>query len=153
MTTKIKEMKCQNCGQISETKQKGSFSLDRNKSFLGFPKMTCPKCNHKNIYPLGNGYRTFYTILIILGVILFFVAIGTGSTFTPSILLIAAIIAMFKDSSIRKKMKQAELREQVAVAPVAPTTDKKDFKSYCHQCGTGLQTGTKFCPSCGANQK
>jgi rubrerythrin len=141
---KTKEIKCEQCGETSEVKI--------GRTFLGFNKAVCPKCNHQNIYPLGNGYRTFYIILISLGVLMFIVTISTGVTFTPGILLIAAIIAIFKDSSLRKKIKKVELDKQVAVAPAEPTKTQKGFKSYCHQCGTGLKDSIQFCPSCGAKQ-
>jgi hypothetical protein len=96
-------MICENCGQTIETKQKYQFiELKSKHTFLGFQKIICPKCNYKHIYPLGKGYKVLYTVVLVIGLIILVVGIFAGYVFSPSILFIAAIIALYKDSQIRK---------------------------------------------------
>ena len=89
------QKQCEQCNNdLSEIKIK--------RTFLGFHKIICPKCNHKNIYPLGSGYRVFYIILVIIFAFWFLVALSTGTILFPGLLLVAAAVAIYKDSSMRK---------------------------------------------------
>ncbi len=121
-----KLMVCEKCKESSEVKVR--------LSLLGFPRWNCPKCKQENIYPLGVGYRNFYIVLVILGVSIFFYAIGTGRPYTPGLLLIAAIIALYKDNKMRGGPE---------------VTNENSGSSYCSGCGTMLEKDAKFCPSCG----
>jgi len=82
-----------------------TFNAIPKRSFLGFLKFVCPKCNKNVLYPLTSGYRTFYWILVVLMAIVFIGSIAMGGgIFAPNLLGIAVIIALVKDVSIKKKI-------------------------------------------------
>ena len=130
---------CEKCGESSEVKV--------GKSLLGFPRWNCPKCKTENIYPLGSGYRNGYTILVALGVLLFFVAVSSGRSYTPGIILIAAIIALYKDNKMRSKLKDKNVPKEKNVDNRLENSVADSI--YCSECGTKYEKDGKFCPNCG----
>ena len=134
---KTKSLKCENCVETSE--------VESSHSFLGFPKMTCPKCKYENEYPLVSSRRSFYIFLIVLGVVIFLGAVSTGRSFTPGVLFIVAIYAIYYDNNLIKKSKETQPEKNL------PFTDLKDKTeaSFCHNCGKSIQNNEQFCSSCG----
>lgn len=91
---------CQNCSH--------SFTAVPKRSFLGFQKVACPSCGKKSIYPLTQGYRVTYWVLIALMIVWFLGTLSKGDIAVPGILGVAIIVALIKDSSIKKKVKALE---------------------------------------------
>ena len=87
---------CPNC--------KNQFEEKPKRSFLGFSKFSCPKCNNEFIRPLTSGYRTTYYILLIIFIIITFMSLIGGGVAIPGLLTIIAVIALIKDRSLRKKI-------------------------------------------------
>ncbi|MGA2527328.1 MAG: hypothetical protein ABSF79_12045 [Smithellaceae bacterium] len=91
---------CQNCSR--------RFTEVPKRSFLGFQKVACPSCEKKSTYPLTSGYRATYWVLLALMVVGFIGTLSQGGIAGPGIFGIAIIIALIKDSSIKKKVKALE---------------------------------------------
>jgi hypothetical protein len=84
-----------------------TFEAIPRRSFLGFLKFICPDCKREFLHPLTSGYRTFWWIMIILGIIALF-----GGPFGVIFVIagIAGIVALVKDSSLKKKLQLAWLK-------------------------------------------
>jgi hypothetical protein len=82
------------------------FRARPTRSFLAFQKMNCPKCSKDVMYPLTNGYRITYWVIVVLMIIAFFGSLGSGQIAMPGLLGFAAIIALIRDSKLRKTTSQ-----------------------------------------------
>jgi hypothetical protein len=87
---------CSHCKEAIEGKPK--------RTFLGFQRYTCESCKKPTVYPLTSGYRAIYWVAIVVFALGSLMALQQGNVLIPSILLIAAIVALIKDKSIQKKI-------------------------------------------------
>lgn len=85
-----------------------SFESSPKQSFLGFLVFTCPRCAEKTTYPLRTAYRIIYWFFSIILIGSLMMAISQGGIAIPGFLGIATLIALFKDRSLRKKLKARE---------------------------------------------
>lgn len=134
---KLKELQCQKCKEVS--------SVKKEHTFLGFLKMICPKCQHKNVYPLSAAMRNFYVILVLSVFVLPFLG------FTPGWLFGAAIIALISDGSIRKKIELASANN-LSVNNTDSFSKKINIETFCHNCGNALDGEIRFCSKCGTKK-
>lgn len=134
-------MVCENCKESSELKP--------GFTFLGFPTMKCPKCNHYNVYQLSNGRRNFYIFLIVVGLLAIIGGLATGHALFPGILFIAAVWAIVSDNKKRKN----DVTPQVVSVATPATTATQGKDEFCGQCGAKLDADAVFCPGCGAKAK
>jgi len=90
---------CEKCGI--------KFRATPKHSFLGFQKLTCTSenCKEKFIYPLTSGYRITYWILFILMIIISFDSLSNGNATFPGGFGLAIMFALFRDISLKKKIK------------------------------------------------
>jgi uncharacterized paraquat-inducible protein A len=70
------------------------------RTFLGFRKLTCPRCSETVTYPLTPGYRVTYWVILSYMILLFL----TGFFCIPGLLGIAVIGAVIKDMRLRKQV-------------------------------------------------
>lgn len=89
-----------------------NFEGKLSKNLAGFPKIKCPKCGEKILYPLGKVYKSIYWIIvgIVLVEIIYDLAVwDIESLLSFSIagiaLIIVSIYGLLKDRQIRKKSK------------------------------------------------
>ena len=80
------------------------FTVIPTRSFLGFQKLTCPKCHENLTYPLTKGYRNIYWVILCIMIVSFIFALTQGKVSFPGILGIAAIIALIKDKKIKDQI-------------------------------------------------
>ncbi len=99
---------CTNCGT--------KFRDVPRRTFLGFQKFQCPKCLEKVTYPLTDGYRITYWILLTLA---FIAAVSQGNIPIPGGFGIAIIVALISDMKIRKRIAFKE------TTPLSPTLPNK----------------------------
>ena len=90
--------KCASCGH--------QFRAIPTRSFLAFQKMKCPKCSKDVMYPLTNGYRTTYWVIVVLMIIAILGSLGSGRIATPGLLGFAAIFSLIRDAKLRKTTAQ-----------------------------------------------
>ncbi len=116
MSKKTKTVSCRDCEETFDTVPK--------RSFVGFIKFTCPKCNKKIVGPLTKSCRFFYWVWGVIAWLLFIANNGFGfvvavlkgnakigslsSISVPEImiilyLLLAPIYALVKDYILRRK--------------------------------------------------
>lgn len=96
------EATCTACG----ARQRGT----PKRSFFGFQKLTCRHCSAQFLYPLTEGYKNFYWLIVTLGVISAVMILGQGEFPLPSIWLLLVSIALFKNAAIKKKVEVAEAK-------------------------------------------
>ena len=94
---------CQSCGT--------KFAAEPKRTFLGFQKLTCPACKADVLYPLTNGYRITYWIIFALMAITVVSAFAQGGYGFPGGLGIAVLIALFRDWTLKRKVRSAETRK------------------------------------------
>jgi small-conductance mechanosensitive channel len=73
-------------------------------SFLAFLEIRCPSCSKKIHYPLLSSYRIIYYLILIITILIMLQKIIGGALI---FLAIVSTYALFKDASIRKKIKAA----------------------------------------------
>ena len=100
-------MRKQSQMEVVCTECHSTFNATPKRSFLGFLQFVCPKCNRKVVYPLTSGYRIFYWIVFTYMVIVSVVAFKQGGFAIPGLIGIAVIIALIKDTSIKRKVQSA----------------------------------------------
>jgi hypothetical protein len=79
------------------------------RSFLGFPKFTCPSCSKIFLYPLTKGYRILYWVFIAIFSAISLAALLAGKIAFPGALVIVGAIAIAKDFSIKSQVALAEI--------------------------------------------
>lgn len=82
---------------------KSHFTDIPKRSFLGFQKLSCPKCKVNVIYPLTSGYRTTYWVLLVFMLLSIAGSFSRGEIGVPGGIGIAVVIALIRDWSIKKK--------------------------------------------------
>ena len=87
------------------TSCKHNFTAVPTRSFLGFQKFICPTCSKAVLYPLTSGYRGFYWVIFVVMCLTILSAFAQGGIGYPGGLGIAVAIALFKDWSIRNRIK------------------------------------------------
>jgi hypothetical protein len=80
-----------------------SFRGQPIRTFLGFQKLTCPKCSQAVVYPLTPGFRITYWILVALMAVTVAINLSQGRIAVPGILGILIIVALARDWKIRKR--------------------------------------------------
>lgn len=91
---------CWKCGE--------KFSGAPKRSFLGFQKLKCESCGETVLYPLTNGYRIIWWVILISMLLSLANTYGQGGWGFPGVLGIASIIAIIRDFSIRKRVEKVE---------------------------------------------
>src|SRR3989304_2080819 len=120
---------CGECGAKSD--------VQRKRSFLGFPKLTCPKCDHDTLRPLGGGYRAFYIVLVVLGLFGMVAYAAAGRAATPGLLFLVAVYALYRDSRLKRNRKQRG------------TDTAKEKESRCPYCHAEIRLEDSISASCG----
>lgn len=98
---------CTKCG----ARQRGTAK----RSFFGFQKLTCQRCEATFLYPLTEGYKSFYWLIVTLGVISAVVILANGEFPLPSIWLLLVSIALVKNAAIKKQVATAEAKPATPV--------------------------------------
>ena len=80
------------------------FEEKPKRSFLGFRKFLCPKCENKFIYPLTSGYRYIYWFVLVIFTLIFIVTVSKGGVALPGLLIVGAVIALRKDKSLKENI-------------------------------------------------
>ena len=92
---------CQSC--------RTSFSAAPKRTFLGFQRMACPSCKAEVVYPLTRGYRITYWVIFAFMAFTVLTAFAQGGIGFPGGLGIAVLIALFRDWTIQKRVRTAEV--------------------------------------------
>jgi hypothetical protein len=103
LDAKLDLVTCASCGH--------SFQGVAKKSFLGFRSYTCDLCAKKTNYPLHNGFRIFYWIVLISALV---VKLFFFPQMVPSIFIIMMAFAVIMDLVfiwIRRKPEATTLEE------------------------------------------
>jgi hypothetical protein len=87
---------CMSCGT--------QFSAEPTRTFLGFQRITCPKCTKDVLFPLTSGYRITYWVILIIMVLSAIGYLSKGEIPIPGLLGVAVIIGLIKDMRIRKRV-------------------------------------------------
>jgi hypothetical protein len=86
-----------------------SFRAVPARSFLGFRKMFCPKCQAEVVYPLTRGYRWFYGLAAVtMSLSFIFSLIAFHHLSMPGAVGCAMIFGLIKDRQIRKEIAEGE---------------------------------------------
>ena len=88
----------------TECKSRFRLAAKPKRSFLGFPKLFCPQCKQSFLYPLTSGYLFFYWLMVALMIVVGAYVISQGGTPIPGFVAIAIVFALFKNSSIKRKL-------------------------------------------------
>ena len=80
------------------------FTEVPKKSFLGFQKLTCPECNTTLTFPLTDGYRIIYWILLIFMVLSVIGSLSQGNFIFPGLVSFAMIFALIRDRKLKKSL-------------------------------------------------
>ncbi len=94
---------------------KHNFTSVPSRSFLGFQKLICPSCSNAVLYPLTSGYRAFYWVIFVIMGLTILSAFAQGGIGYPGGLGIAVAIALFKDWSIRSRIKKLASQAKPAI--------------------------------------
>lgn len=91
------------CGAC-ERQFSAQLSAKPARSFLGFPRVTCPKCDKYILFPLTPGYRILYWVILVSMVISSIGYLKRGEIPIPGLLGIAAIVGIVKDIKLRRRV-------------------------------------------------
>ena len=80
------------------------FTETPKRSFLGFQKLTCLKCNTKLTFPLTDGYRIIYWILLVFMILSVIGSLSQGNFALPGLVSFAMIFALIRDKQLKKKL-------------------------------------------------
>ena len=80
------------------------FTEIPKRSFLGFQKMACSECHTKLTFPLTDGYRIIYWILLIFMVISIIGSLSQGNFAFPGLVSFAIIFSLIKDRKLQKNL-------------------------------------------------
>ena len=90
---------CTKCGT--------KFNQVPTRSFIGFQKLECPVCQKKVTYPLTNGYRGTYWVLLVLMALMMVSAFSRGEVGFPGGIGLAILYGIFMDRHIRNRIAKA----------------------------------------------
>ena len=123
----------------------GGFTAIPNRTFLGFQKLTCPECKGNVIFPLTSGYRTTYWVVFVFMVLGIFASFSEGGFAFPGGLGIAVVIALVRDSIIKKRV--ATVSAQQSAKPNA--SPNPDTHVKCPDCRELILKEARVCKHCG----
>ncbi|MGH2404892.1 MAG: hypothetical protein ACRDGN_10565, partial [bacterium] len=84
-----------------------SFRGWLSRTFLGFQKLRCPKCSARLLYPLTAGYRVTYWVVLVSMLVGAVDILQQGEVPIPGLLVLGAILALVKDTQIRRRRPSA----------------------------------------------
>lgn len=99
MTNPMVSTTCKACGKQFSAQ----ISAQPARSFLGFPRVACPKCDKYVVFPLTPGYRLIYWIILVFMVIGSIGYLKRGEIPIPGLLGIATIVVIAKDIKLRRR--------------------------------------------------
>jgi hypothetical protein len=83
------------------------------RTFLGFGRVVCPQCGQTTHYPLTNGTKIFYWVLVAAVTVFCVVELSQGNVALPGLVWIAAVAALVNNGSIERKVEQAWQQHRV----------------------------------------
>ena len=95
-----------------------SFRATPTRSFLGFHKLRCPKCDAELTYPLSTGYRAFYTLASVVMAGGFVASVLLHHPSAPGLLGFAMIVAAVKDYRLRKELAESAEARRLSQTPI-----------------------------------
>ena len=104
-----------------------TFEVQARRTFLGFHKVKCPRCDTELLYPLSTGYRVFYSLAAIGMAASFTYSAIHGDLAMPGLVGFAMLIGLAKDYELRRELAAREDARKLAKGPPlfgAPVADK-----------------------------
>ena len=138
---------CGHCGS--------SFTATPERTFLGFQRVTCALCREKSVYPLTNGFRVTYIVLVALMFIYALNAFGSGGYAYPGGVGLAILFALYRDWKIRSEVSQERLpTARPSYVPQAHSSEPtRSLGEACQNCRSVAARGANYCSSCGTKLK
>jgi predicted RNA-binding Zn-ribbon protein involved in translation (DUF1610 family) len=90
---------CRSCG--------ARFRSSPKRTFLGFQRFVCPDCGTEMLYPLTNGYRTTYWVIVVFMGLSVIGSLAEGNVAFPGLLGVAVIVGLVRDRRIQKEVNNA----------------------------------------------
>ena len=84
------------------SKCQNKFTDVPKRSFLGFQKINCPECKEKLTFPLTDGYRVIYWVILFSMALQILVSLNEGNFIFPGLLSFAIVFALIRDRTLKK---------------------------------------------------
>ena len=82
---------------------RSSFVGQPTRTFLGFQRLKCPRCNREVVYPLTSGFRITYWVVVALMAFAVVANAAEGRIAVPGLIGILIIVALVRDWKLRKQ--------------------------------------------------